>query len=132
MRLVLSMILLTVLLLAPRLPAAAAPPVLYEKDRDSTVDLKVGEKLVLHLRNPASGGYDTLRPVFDTAQLSLLSRKNVPPEQKPTPRAGDFGQIWYEWQAVATGETDIVINIRRVWEKKPPEEYWRVHVRVMP
>jgi len=110
--------------------AASGPVTLQEKDRGGTATLQVGQKLLLYLRNPASGGYSTNPPVFDTAVLKLVSQKKVPPTPQKPPRAGDFGQLFHEWEAVAPGETDIIINIFRPWEKKAPEEFWRVKVKV--
>lgn len=111
-------------------PGASAPVMLQEKDRGRTVTLKVGQKLVLNLRNPASGGYNTNPPIFDAAILRLGPQKKLPPEPRETPLAGDFGQLYYEWEAVAPGATAIIINIYRPWEKKSPEEFWRVKVKV--
>lgn len=110
--------------------AGPGPVILQEKDRGGTVNLQVGQKLLLYLRNPASGGYNTNPPTFNTAILELAALKKLPPDPQKPPRPGDFGQLYYEWQAKARGETDIIINIHRPWEKKPPEEFWRVKVRV--
>ena len=121
-------------LLAALPPVASSggsgPQILEEKDRGKTVDLKVGEKLILKLRNPASGGYTVNPPIFAAAVLELTAQKDIPPEPQARPRAGDSGRLFYEWQAKAAGETEIVINIFRPWEKKPPAEFWRVKVRV--
>ncbi|MEW6657764.1 MAG: protease inhibitor I42 family protein [Thermodesulfobacteriota bacterium] len=110
--------------------AAAGPVILHEKDRGHTFTMQVGEKLLLYLRNPGSGGYNTNPPVFDPAVLKLASQKKLPPESRKPPRAGDFGQLFYEWEAIAPGQTEIIINIYRPWEKKAPEEFWRVKVKV--
>ena len=110
--------------------AAPASVVLQEKDRGRTVTLQVGQKLLLYLRDPASGGYSTNPPIFAAAVLKLASQKKLAPEPRKPPRAGDFGQLFYEWQAMAPGETEIIINIYRPWEKKAPQEFWRVKVRV--
>src|SRR4030042_1614547 len=40
-------------------PAGSGPQILEEKDRGRTIDLQVGQKLILNLRNPGSGGYNT-------------------------------------------------------------------------
>ena len=109
---------------------APGPQILQEKDRGRTIILQVGQKLILYLRNPASGGYNTNPPIFNTAILELADQKELPRDPQKPPLAGDFGQLYYEWQAKARGETAIIINIFRPWEKKPPEEFWRVKVRV--
>ncbi len=110
--------------------AGTEPQVLEEKDRGRTLSLQAGQKLLLYLRNPASGGYTANPPIFDPAVLRLVSQKKLAPESRELPRAGDFGRLFYEWDAVGRGETDIIISIYRPWEKKPPEEFWRVKVRV--
>ncbi len=107
--------------------AAPGPVTLQEKDRGRTITLQVGQKLLLYLRDPGSGGYNTNPPIFNTSILELGNQKKLSPQK---PRAGDFGQLYYEWEAKQKGETDIIINIRRPWEKKAPEEYWRVKVKV--
>ncbi|RJR36460.1 MAG: hypothetical protein C4567_13760 [Deltaproteobacteria bacterium] len=125
-------ILFTALLVAWTLSAPFAGPIpvtLQEKDRGKNITLQVGQKLLLYLRNPASGGYNTDPPIFNTAILELAGQKKVSPDpQKPRP--GDFGQLYFEWEARKKGETEIIINIHRPWEKKAPEEYWRVKVKV--
>jgi predicted secreted protein len=104
--------------------------ILHEKDRGRTVTLHPGERLIVELRNPGSGGYETQAPDFNHATLKLVSQKNIPPQPRPEPRAGDFGRLFYEWEAVGPGATDIIIRIHRPWERKTPEEFWRVRVMV--
>ena len=121
------------LLLALRLPAApvqAGPAALTltEKDSGRTVTLKVGENLLLNLRNPGSGGYQVLPPVYDGEILTLLSRRDLPPTQS---RPGDFGRIELVWQARQAGDTEVTVNIARPWEKhKSPEQFLKIRVRV--
>ncbi|MFZ5452309.1 MAG: protease inhibitor I42 family protein [Thermodesulfobacteriota bacterium] len=120
-----------ILALAAAVPAAGTgPQILHEKDRGRTIKIEVGQKLILYLRNPASGGYNTNPPLFNTAVLKLVAWKKLSPQPQKPPRAGDFGQLYYEWQALAKGQTEIIINIKRPWEKKAPEEFWRVKVQV--
>ena len=121
-------------LLVTALPVQAAPPATYtltEKDSGRTVTLKVGDKLLLNLRNPASGGYTTLAPTYDAKILTLLSRQELPPENRPTPLLGDFGRLEFIWEAKEPGETAVTVNIARPWEKdKPPEQFVKIRVRV--
>jgi len=127
-------LLLAVLLAAGTFPARSAAPgpvTLQENDRGKTITLQVGQKLLLYLRNPGSGGYNTNPPIFNAAILELRSQEKLPPAPQEPQRLGDFGQFYYEWEARKKGETEIIINIHRPWEKKAPEEYWRVKVKVV-
>ena len=111
--------------------APAAVSVLTEKDSGRTVTLKVGERLRLNLRNPASGGYTVLTTAYDAKILTLLSRQDIPPAGGPTPLTGDFGRIEFVWEAREPGETEVTVNIAREWEKaKPPEQFVKIRVRV--
>lgn len=133
MKLWLTLLLAAALVAIPSrggIKAAPGPQILTEQDRGRTLTLRLGERLVLNLRNPASGGYQVMPPVFDNSRLKLVSQKQLPPDPRPVPLAGDFGRLSYEWEAVGSGEADIQIMIYRPWEQKPPEEFWRVRVRV--
>ncbi len=122
--------LLLMALMLPATPVQAAPAdlTLTEKDSGRTVTLKVGETLLLNLRNPGSGGYQVLPPVYDGEVLTLRGRRDLPPTQS---RPGDFGRIEFVWQARQAGDTEVTVNIARPWEKnKPPEQFMRIRVRV--
>ena len=112
---------------------AAGGPEITETYRGGPLVVKIGEKTTLNLRDPASGGYSIVTPVFDARILKLLSTKHLPPTPTPVPRMGDFGRIVYEFQAIGVGETELAIQIARPWEKtQPPEEYLKVKVKVGP
>ena len=103
-------------LMLPAAPVQAAPAALTltEKDSGRTVTLKVGETLVLNLRNPASGGYNVLPPAFDDKILTFMYRRDLAPK-KALP--GDFGRLEFAWQARQAGDTEVTVNIARPWEK---------------
>jgi len=121
-------------LLVTALPVQAAPSATYtltEKDSGRTVTVRVGDKLLLNLRNPASGGYTVLAPAYDAKILTLLSRQDLPPEKRPMPLMGDFGRLEFIWEAKEPGETAVTVNIARPWEQdKPPEQFVKIRVRV--
>lgn len=123
------------LLLAMSVAWGRTPPeaqVITEKDRGRTVTLTVGETLILDLRNPASGGYTNISPSYNAAVLQLQSREDIPPARGPTPRLGDFGRIRFTWQAVAPGDSPLVIHISREWEKhQPPLVFVEITVQVL-
>jgi len=111
-------------------PAAQA---LTEKDTGNSVSLKLGDRLVLDLRNPASGGYTIISPLYDIQILKLTATREVPPESGPARRLGDFGRIRLEFEAVGVGQTQIIVHISREWEKdKKPLEYTNNWVTVIP
>ena len=83
--------------------AAPGPVTLQEKDRGKTITLQVGEKLLLYLRNPGSGGYNTNPPIFNATVLELVSQKKMPRDPQKPPLPGDFGQFYYEWAAKGRG-----------------------------
>lgn len=124
-------LLIALILPSALVQAAPAALTLTEKDSGRTLTLKVGETLVLNLRNPGSGGYNVLPPVYDGEILALLSRKDIPPEKRPQPLMGDFGRIEFTWEARQPGATEVTVNIARPWEKtKPPEQFMKIRVRV--
>ncbi len=119
---------MSVMLSATTSQADLATLSLTEADTGRTVTLKVGEKLLLNLRNPGSGGYNVLPPVYDGELLTLLSRREVPPTKT---KLGFFGRIEFVWQARQAGDTEVTINIARPWEKNtPPQQFFKIRVRV--
>lgn len=121
---------LVMALVLPAAPVQAGPAALTLTEADSgrTVTLKVGETLLLNLRNPGSGGYNVLPPVYDGEILTFLSRRDLPPT-KSLP--GDFGRIEFAWQARQAGDTEVTVNIARPWEKtKSPEQFMKIRVLV--
>ena len=119
---------LAAILPGPPVQAAPAAVTLTEKDSGRTVTLKVGESLVLNLRNPASGGYNVLPPALDDKILTFMYRRDLAPK-KALP--GDFGRLEFTWQARQPGDTEVTVNIARPWEKdKPPEQFVKIRVIV--
>jgi predicted secreted protein len=113
--------------------APSGPRVITEKENGGTVTMKPGEKLVLNLRNPASGGYSRVSPLYDQRFLRLVTQKEMPPASGPTPKMGDFGRLDFEWEALNPGETEVVIKAARPWEKgQEPLSYFKIKVVVSP
>ena len=113
---------LSMALMLPAAPVQAVPAALTLTEADSgrTVTLKVGETLLLNLRNPGGGGYNVLPPVYDGEILTLLSRRDIPPAKS---MPGDFGRIEFVWQARQAGDTEVTVNIARPWEPAHTR-YW--------
>ena len=101
-----------------------------DEAQDFRVELERGERLVLDVRNPGSGGYEFTGALFDPAVLELEHFVLQPPgEGEAMP--GNFGRAQYEFLAVGQGQTTVEIRIRRPWEKgSAPEVYKSVDVLV--
>ena len=110
-------------------PAAAADLVLTNKDNGGTFRVHVGQKIMVNLRDPGSGGYTFLIPEHDKSVLKMLGERHIP-RAEPR-RMGDFGRMVYEFQAQNVGQTHLVIPIKRPWEKKS-ETYLKVTISVRP
>lgn len=89
--------------------------------------MQVGEKLLLDMRNPGSGGYQFAGASFDPGVVRLDRHwLEKPKESMP----GNFGRAYYEFTAIGPGVSDIIIRIHRPWENIPPETYKFVSVTV--
>jgi predicted secreted protein len=98
-----------------------------DDDNGATFACRVGQRIIVKIRNPATGGYNVVTPVFAPEILKLLTKKELPPEPAAIPRMGDFGTIVFELEIIGKGETDLTIEIARDWEvKKRPEEFLKV------
>lgn len=128
---VMSLFLWCLWAVAPGWAGPPSPQMITEADAGRTIAVQRGEKFALKIRNPASGGYDIVTPIYDPGILKLASRKAIPPEPAPFPKLGDFGEIVFEFDTVGIGATDLAIQIARRGEvKKPSEEYLKVKVKV--
>jgi len=108
---------------------AAGPLTITEKDTGRTFTVTVGQKLVVDLRNPGSGGYDVLAPEYDTQILKLLGQRRQP---RKDPRwMGDFGRVVFEFEVLKAGQTDLVVPIKRSWEKQR-EDYLKAKIKARP
>lgn len=104
------------------------PVVITQKDKGRTFTVKVGQKLVVDLRHPGDGGYDVLSPKYDGKVLKLLGQRRKP--RKDPRLMGDFGRVIYEFTGLKAGQTDLVIPIKRHWEKHP-KDYLKVKIKVV-
>ena len=89
----------------------------------------MGHKITVNLRDPGSGGYRFLSPIYNKGVLKMLGKRHVP-RGEPR-RMGDFGRQVYEFQAQKVGQTNLIIPIKRPWEKQF-ENYLRVTISVQP
>jgi predicted secreted protein len=111
--------------------AGTTSPSLTINDADNgrTFTCRVGEQITVRTRNPATGGYNIVNPVFNPEILKLQAKKELPPESAPFPKLGDFGSLVFEFEVIGVGETNLTIEIARDWEvNKNPEEYLKVKI----
>jgi len=112
-------------------PALAEGPLtITEKDNGRAFTVKVDQKIIVDLRHPGDGGYDVLTPDYDVKVLMILGMKKQTTTPAGPKRLGDFGRVIYEFEALKEGQTDLVVPIKRPWEKEP-KEYLRVKIKVV-
>lgn len=99
-----------------------------EKDSGRAFTVKAGQKVVLDLRHPGSGGYDFLTPEHDQGILKLVGQRRIP--RSDSRRLGDFGRMVYEFEVLKEGRTDLLVPIKRPWENQS-KEYLRVKIKVV-
>jgi predicted secreted protein len=109
--------------------AAARDLAITNNDNDRNFKVNVGQKITLNLRDPADGGYNFLAPEYDQSILEMVGERHVPRSEPP--RMGDFGRKVYEFKALKLGKTDLVIPIKRPWEKQS-ETCLKVTISVLP
>jgi predicted secreted protein len=127
----LIILLLAALAAAPAGSANYSPKLLTGKDNGKTLEIRVGERFTLDLRNPASGGFAEISPVFDPGVIRLVSQDLLPPLWTPEPKFGDFGRLVMVFEAVAAGNTDLTINvIRPRGRTKAPLPFMKIAVKV--
>jgi predicted secreted protein len=109
--------------------AATCNLIITNKENGRNFKVKVGQKLTVNLRDPGGGGYNFLTPEYDQSILKMVGERHLPRTEPP--RMGDFGRKVYEFQAVKDGQTNLVIPIKRPWEKQS-ETYLKVTISVRP
>ncbi|MBN2141612.1 MAG: protease inhibitor I42 family protein [Desulfovibrionaceae bacterium] len=126
-----------VLILAPVFCSCSAGPtwlgggpsetmLCLDGEQSFSIDLGPGDVLVLDMRDPGSGGYRFVGALFDPRVLRLDKVLNLPPESG---LIGDFGRARYQFLALAPGETEVQVKIKRPWDANA-DLYKRVTVRV--
>ena len=118
-------ILLTTLLFVP---VTKSKTVLLEaSDNNSHVCLYVGDTLTIKLESNPTTGYSWAKPSAP-ALLTLLSLQT---ERGATNRVGTPGAQIFTFKASKAGESAVVLNYVRPWEKNAaPAKIFRVSVTV--
>lgn len=93
-----------------------------------SIDLRVGDTLVVRLDSSPSTGFDwavvgSTAPVLDLGERTYTTGGTA---------LGAAGTATYRFRAVAEGSTHLVIHYARSWESVPPERTFELTVRVRP
>jgi inhibitor of cysteine peptidase len=103
---------------------------LTEADAGSTVELRTGDRLSVRLTGNPTAGYSWELAAVDTHVLSPASE---PGFQASSAAIGSGGVFAFEFEAAASGRTDLRMVYRRPWEKRRrPAQTFAVNVTVEP
>lgn len=87
-----------------------------EENNGQVFRLRVGEKFLASIRDPASAGYNIITPVYDASVLRVVSREKLAQEPSPFPRFGGNDRIVFKMEVIGSGKTRLIIRIARDWE----------------
>ena len=87
-----------------------------EENNGQVFRLRVGEKFLASIRDPASAGYNIITPVYNALVLRVISRVELAQEPSPFPRFGGNDRIVYKMEVIGSGKTRFIIRIARDWE----------------
>jgi|GEM_PF-968290 len=116
----------------PAPPKPAAEPVrLTEEDNGKTVEMTVGQELILRLKGNATTGFAWTVAKLDGDALKQAGK--VEYEQENTGRMGSGGVYVATFEAVKQGEAVLGMHYARPWEKdEKPARTFRLTVKVKP
>jgi hypothetical protein len=83
----------------------------------ATVDMQVGDYLVLEVRDPDSGGYTPKKPLFDANILQFGGFRYIPPAQKAV--FNTFGRFIYTFVALQPGSSEVRVVATPPGENQP-------------
>lgn len=94
----------------------------------ASIDLRVGDTLVVRLDSNPSTGFDwavvgSTAPALDLSERTYTTGGTA---------LGAAGTVTYRFRAAAEGSTQLVIRYARSWESVPPERTFELTVRVRP
>lgn len=101
---------------------------LGQADNGSTVQLSVGDSLVISLPGNPTTGFNWL---VASADGNILQQKGDVAFKTSSSALGAGGTITLSFQAVAAGETPLVLQYKRAWETgTPPEQTFGITIVV--
>ena len=125
-----------VLLAACLMSACRSPQqiLLTNSDSGKTLDLRVGDTIVVALSAPGTTGYDWY-PRHGAGDVQILAEKGdryvVDPDSADarTPVAGKNGSHYFSYRVIGPGICGIALEYKRSWEKKDPAKTFEVMIR---
>ena len=126
-------------LLAACLTTACRSPqqiLLTNSDSGKTLDLRVGDTIVVALSAPGTTGYDWY-PRHGAGDVQILAEKGDRYESEPDldgtrrfrPVAGREGTHYFAYRVIGPGICGIALEYKRSWEKKDPSKLFEVMIR---
>lgn len=82
---------------------------------NQSINVKKGNILNIILSNPGSGGYQFDDPEFN---LNILKIKSHTHKDPTTNLVGNFGEDEWKFEAINSGQTDLIFYISRPWEQQ--------------
>ena len=107
---------------------------LTESDSGRTLDLCVGDTIVVALCSKRSTGYDWY-PRHGAGSVQVLAEKgeryvvDPDPYDVRKPVAGGEGTHYYSYRVIGPGVCGIAIEYKSSWEKKAPEKVFEIMIR---
>ena len=124
--------------LAACLAACRSPQKIFLTNMDSgrTLDLRVGDTIVVALISVGTPGFDWY-PRHGAGNVRVLAEKGERYESDPDPDGtrqfrpveGREGTHYFAYRVIGPGVCGIAIDYKRSWEKKDPEKYFEVMIR---
>ena len=124
-------------LLAACLTTACRSPqniFLTESESGRTLDLCVGDTIVVALEANRTTGYDWY-PRHGAGSVQILAEKgeryvvDPDPYDSGKPVAGQGGSHYFAYRVIGPGVCGIAIEYKRSWEKKDPAKSFEVMIR---
>ena len=106
---------------------------LTESDSGRTLDLRVGDTIVVALEANGTTGYDWY-PRRGVGNVQILAEKGDryvvdPDPYSGKPVAGQGGSHYFAYRVIGPGVCGIAIEYKRSWEKKDPTKSFEVMIR---
>jgi len=93
--------------------ASAATLDLTSVNNGNTFQISQGQTLRVTLSNPGDGGYTFDTPIYDSSILQLINHQHI---NSTYQLPGNFGNDYWEFQALNSGSTQLRITASRSWD----------------